>query len=171
MSAVVYARLPDALKQTLQAFASERALTQNGAVIELLEQGLQALAKQQSLADLQHQLALQTNKLATTRARLREAELNLRAARQREQLTARTYSAVAQRARRQLASCPQCRTRLHGNDLFVSGHCPTCNKPLSSLLTPSPRAGGPDKDQYHALLGALGVLLGLALTSNADNTG
>jgi hypothetical protein len=42
VSAVVYARVPEALKQTLEARARERGLSQTATVVELLERGLQA---------------------------------------------------------------------------------------------------------------------------------
>jgi hypothetical protein len=39
----------------------------------------------------------------------------------------------------------------------------------ATLLTPTPRAGL-DRDEYLALLGALGVLVGLALATSPENT-
>ena len=83
----------------------------------------------------------------------------------REQLTARTYSAFAKRARHELAPCPRCRKPLLGSDLLASGRCPHCNKPLTSLLVPT-RTANLDHNEYVALLGALGVLVGLALTTD-----
>ena len=167
MSAVVYARLPESLKQDLKARASERGLTVNRALVELLEQGLAREANAHSLAELEGTAARQSEELAQTRARLQEAELRLQAATGREQLRARIERALAERARHELAACPRCREPVRGSDLLVSGHCPkgTCRAPLTSLLTPTPRAGAPDKDEYFALLGALGALVGLALTT------
>jgi hypothetical protein len=56
--------------------------------------------------------------------------------------------------------------------LLVSGRCPNCSRAITVLLTPRPQTGAADKDEYPALLGALGSLLGLALvTSNDDDTG
>jgi hypothetical protein len=78
--------------------------------------------------------------------------------------------ALAERARHELASCPQCRQPLRGYDLLVTGHCPNCNRAVTTLLTPRPQTGAPDKDEYLALLGALGGLLGLALTTSNDPT-
>jgi hypothetical protein len=37
------------------------------------------------------------------------------------------------------------------------------------LLTPRPQLGAPDKDEYLALLGALGGLIGLALATTSDD--
>ena len=100
MSAVVYARLPESLKQDLQALASERGLTVNRALVELLEQGLAREANAHSLAELEGTAARQSEELAQTRARLQEAELRLQAATGREQLRARIPRSDRARARR-----------------------------------------------------------------------
>ncbi len=150
MSAVVYARVPDSLKTALEAFASEHSLTLTRGVVELLERGLEQIAQEQPAAGLEE-----------TRARLQEAELRLQTALERERLTAHCYSAVVERSRQPLVSCPNCRKPVSGSDLLVSGRCPHCTKALTSLLVPTPRAGT-DRDEYLALLGALGVLVGLA---------
>jgi len=61
---------------------------------------------------------------------------------------------------------------VRGDDLLVSGHCPNpnCRAALSSLLLPAPRAGF-DPNEYLALLGALGVLVGVALATSAESKG
>lgn len=82
--------------------------------------------------------------------------------------TAASFRTLAERARGELASCPQCRKPLRGSDLLVSGHCPGCERAITTLLTPRPQLGAPDKDEYLALLGALGRLLGLAPVRNGD---
>jgi hypothetical protein len=167
MSAVVYARVPDALKQGLEAHAAERALSLTAAVVELVGRGLEASTDEQSIADLERKLAGATRALAETRSRLSHAELSLRAAREREELTMRIYTAFAERARHELARCPQCRQPVRGSDLFISGHCSNCEKALTSLLVPT-RLAGLVQHEYLALLGALSVLVGLARTSAAE---
>jgi hypothetical protein len=169
VSSVVYARVPDSLKRALDAHAAERGLTLTAAVVELVEHGLEAIAEERPVAELERELALSTSELEQTRGRLREAELGLQAAREREQTSARTYSALAERTRQQLASCPRCREPVRGSDLLVSGHCPNCSQALTSLLTPAPRAGGLDNNEYLALVGALGVFVGAALASSAES--
>ncbi len=170
VSAVVYARVPDSLKQTLEAHAQERALSLTQAVVELVEHGLEASADEQFVTELERKLAASTSELAKTRARLKQAELGVQAAREREQTTARTYTAFAERARHELASCPGCGKPLRGSDLLVSGHCPHCKKTLTSLLVPT-RIGSLVQNEYLALLGALGVLVGLATATSAESTG
>ena len=168
MSAVVYTRVADALKQALGARARERGLSLNATVCELIDKGLAASAEERSSDGLERKLAASASELEQTRARLAEAERRLQAAREREQTSARAQRALAERARHQLASCPQCRQPVRGFDLLVSGHCPNCNKAISALLTPRPQIGAPDRDAYLALLGALGGLVGLALASTSD---
>jgi hypothetical protein len=59
---------------------------------------------------------------------------------------------------------------VRGSDLLVSGHCSNCDKALTSLLVPT-RFAELVQNEYLALLGALGVLVGLALATDADGTG
>ena len=92
----------------------------------------------------------------------------LSAPRQIGETSSRSMVPVAERARQALGLCPQCREPLAASDLLVSGRCPNCLKPLTTLLLPAPRANF-DRDEYLALLGALGVLAGLALASTADS--
>jgi hypothetical protein len=99
--------------------------------------------------------------------RLKQAELGLKAAIEREQLSARIYAAFAERARHELASCPQCHQPLRGSDLLVSGHCRNCDNALTSLLVPT-RIGSLVVNEYSALLGALGVL---AVATSAEDAG
>jgi hypothetical protein len=152
MSAVVYARVPDALKQDLEAHAAERGLSLTRAVVELLERGLEARTDELTAA---------TGALADTRRRLTQAELGLQVAREREATTTRAYTAFAARARHELARCPQCRQPVRGSELLVDGHCSNCDKALTQLLVPT-RFTGLIENEYLALLGALSVLVGLA---------
>lgn len=62
--------------------------------------------------------------------------------------------------RQELARCPLCRTPVSGKDLLRRGRCPHCGRALTSLLAPT--RAGLDRDEWIALLGALGVLAGLA---------
>jgi len=57
---------------------------------------------------------------------------------------------------------------VHGSDLLVSGRCPHCNKALTSLLLQT-RTADLVQNEYLALLGALGVLVGLALATTDQN--
>ncbi len=170
MSPVLYARVPEALKQALQAHAAGRGLSQTRAIVELLEEGLQASRDERSLAALESTLARSQGELQATRVRVRELELALEAAREREEQRARTYRALAARVRQELASCPRCRKPVRGSDLLVSGRCPHCGKAVTELLAPAPKSAL-DQTEYLALLGALGLLTGLALASAGEEAG
>jgi hypothetical protein len=167
VSSVVYARVPDPLKQALAARARERGLSVTAAVVALLERGLNA-GEQERAGERERELAASASELERTRTRLAEAELRLKAAQEREELIARTYGAFAERAQGELALCPQCRKPLRGSDFFVSGHCPNCERAITTLLTPRAQTGAPDRDAYLALLGALGGLVALALASSTS---
>jgi hypothetical protein len=166
VSTVVYARVPDSLKQALATRATERGLSLTAAAVALLEQGLDA-SEEERARKREGELEACAAELERTRARLAEAEAALTLAREREQLTATSFRAFAERARGELASCPQCRTPLRGSDLLVRGHCPSCARPITALLLPRPQTGAPDRDAYLALLGALGGLVGLALATTS----
>jgi hypothetical protein len=161
---VVFARVPGRLKQAVVARARERGQTLTAVVVELLERSLRASADGEQFGA---RLAASAGELEQVRARLEQAECELRAAREREQLIARTYAAFAERAGHELASCPQCRAPLRGVDLLVSGRCPGCANALTSLLVPT-RFGSLVVHEYSALLGAVGVLAGLAAATSAD---
>jgi hypothetical protein len=77
MSTVLYARVPDSLKQALDAHRSARGLTMTRAVVELLEHGLEASADKPRVTELEGKLAACARERAQTRTRLREAELRL----------------------------------------------------------------------------------------------
>ncbi len=89
MSAVLYARLPDTLKQTLHTHARERGLTLTQALVQLLEGAFQTIANEESLGELERQLQGASSELADTRGQLKEAQLGLQGAREREQTGAR----------------------------------------------------------------------------------
>jgi len=167
VSAVLYTRAPDALKQALTAHAARRGLSQTRATVELLEQGLAGSTDERWLAKLEGKLARSQGELEATRVRVRELELALQAAREREEQSARTYAAFAARVRQVLARCPRCTKSVRGSDLLVTGRCPHCDQAVTELLAPAPRSGL-DQTEYLALLGALGVLTGLALASASE---
>jgi hypothetical protein len=169
VSTVVYLRVPDALKQALEVRARERGLSLTAAVVALLERGLDASADERA-REREGELAASAAELERTQARLVEIEAALALAREREQLTASSFRALAERARGRLAVCPQCRKPLRGSDLLVSGHCPNCDRAITALLLPRQQTGAPDRDAYLALLGALGSLVALALASTSGGT-
>ncbi|MGH3082743.1 MAG: hypothetical protein ACRDNP_01565 [Gaiellaceae bacterium] len=165
---VVYGRVPQALKQALTTYAGERGRSLNATLCELLERGLAQNARDAAGEELERALAASARELEQTRARLAAAEGRLAAAREQEERTKGTLRALAERARHELGHCPQCRTPVRGFDYLVRGRCPHCGKALTVFLTPRMQVGAPERDEYLALLGALGALVGLAGASALD---
>lgn len=156
MSQVLYARLPDELKDATDAYASNRGATLTRAVVELLHRGLTAVAEEASIE------SLQTN-LARTRAENEQIQAELRVAKSELQALA----TLAQRAGSAVGRCPnqRCREEITGYDLLGVGRCPKCEQPLTSLITPAPKSGL-DQSEYMLLFGALGAVLAIAVLSS-----
>jgi hypothetical protein len=163
MSQVIYARVPDTLKEAVDIYATERGTTLTSAVVDLIERGLMATSDAPSVGDLEQ-------KLATIAAEKLEAEASLKSAR----IELQTIQLLAKRAGQTVGSCPRedCSSPITGQDLLVTGHCPSCNGPLNQLLKlKSPqldgdsghaRPGGLSERDFLLLLGALGVVVGAA---------
>lgn len=163
MSQVIYARVPDQLKDAVDGYAAERGTTLTSAVVDLLEQGLVSTSDAPSVADLEL-------KLATTSAQKMDAEASLRSAR----LELQTLQSLSERTRQTLGQCPSpdCSRPITGYDLLVTGHCPSCGQALTDLLKlkspqtdengDQPRPGGVSERDFLLLLGALGAVVGIA---------
>jgi hypothetical protein len=163
MSHVIYARVPDALKDAVDSYAAERGTTLTSAVADLLERGLASTSDGPSVTQLEL-------KLATTTAMKAELEASLRSAR----LELRTLLSLAERTRQALGQCPrsECSQPITGYDLLVTGQCPACQQVLTDLLklkspqpegnSGQPRSGGVSERDFLLLLGALGAVVGVA---------
>ena len=155
-SEVIYARVPKALKDAADAYASERGATLTKAVADLLDRGLSSASDERSVAELERNLAqIAAEKVAA------EAEL----------LAARTelgaVKSLAQRAGRAVGTCPQCGQVITGYDLLGAGQCSNCCHPLSSLIAPTGSAPTLDQRELMFLVGALGVVLGIAVLASS----
>jgi len=163
MSQVIYARVPDQLKDAVDGYAAERGTTLTSAVVDLLERGLVSTSDAPSVADLEL-------KLATTSAQKAEVEASLRSAR----LELQTLQSLSERIGQTLGQCPRpdCSRPITGYDLLVTGHCPSCRQTLTDLLKlkfpqtdengNQPRPGGVSERDFLLLLGALGAVVGVA---------
>lgn len=148
---VVYARVPTALKEACDAYASQRGATLTGAVVDLLERGLSAVCDERSIAELEKNLAEATAAKNVAEAALRAAQAELGA-----------VKALAQRAGLQVGTCPNCRESITGYDLLGAGACPRCSQALSSLIAPAAASPTLDQRELMFLVGALGAVLGIA---------
>jgi hypothetical protein len=163
MSQVIYARVPDTLKDAVDGYALERGTTLTSAVVNLLERGLVSTSDAPSVAQLEM-------RLATASAQRTEAEASLRSAR----LELQTLQSLSERTRQIVGRCPReaCARPITGYDLLVTGHCSSCREVLTSLLKlkapqpegngEQPQPGGISERDFLLLLGALGAVVGVA---------
>ena len=157
MSQTIYARVPDQIKEAAEEYGSGQGLTLANAVAFLLDRGLQAVGDEGSIASLEQRIAEQHGELEILR--------------QRDRTTSAAYHALAQRTTQPVGTCPQCSTAITGRDLLVTGQCPNpdCRVSLTALLGIGTNGvsakGGLNDGDLKILLGALGLLLGIALVS------
>jgi antitoxin component of RelBE/YafQ-DinJ toxin-antitoxin module len=107
-TATIYARVPVTLKEAADDYAEERGLSLASAVADLLGRGLEASQNESSIRALE--------------ARAAEVEEARNAAR-----------AMTERLQQVLGKCG-CTQELTGNDLLVTGHCPSCKRGVAGLL-------------------------------------
>jgi hypothetical protein len=157
MSQVIYARVPDTLKEAADAYADERGVTLTGAVVDLLARGLAAASDERSVEQLELNLARVTTEKAKVEADLRAAQNELAG-----------FAALAQRANQFIGKCPKkaCSKDITGKDLLVVGSCSACGQSLSSLLTPEAGSSTLDQREFLILLGVIGAVLGVAYVAS-----
>jgi hypothetical protein len=151
----IYIRMPAELKSAVDDHATTRGTTLTAAAVDLLGRGLQALADEKSVADLQAALASAFAEKAAAEAALVTARAQLA-----------TLGNFVDRASQRVGTCPKCRKPISGADVFAASRCPSCDQPLTELLVPK-TSGTAGIDQRELLLfaGALGALIGVALLS------
>ncbi len=148
---MIYARVPAALKDAADSYASEHGTTLTAAVADLLDRGLTQVSDERAMADLRASLS----RLSTEKA---DAEAELQTA--RAQVAA--LSTFAQQASRRIGTCPTCNEQITGHDLLVTGTCRHCGRALSGLIAPGRSGSAIDQRELMILVGAVGVLLGIA---------
>lgn len=138
---VLYARTNPALKLAVDAYALNRGLKMNAAVIDLVQRGLAAAAEED-----------------TTRARLEHLEA------ERAALTAKlsgfqnqsqVLTAFLEQTMGPVGVCPSCSHKVTGLDLLRT-RCPKCGSALSTLQSTSKPLDG----QLVNLIGAAALLAG-----------
>lgn len=156
---VIYARVPPALKQDVQAYAQTVGLSVNSAVASLLEAGLSAAA--QSGEELTDEIRAKELQIAELRSVLADRDTSLRGLeQQRADLTA-AVEGLAGRLERAVGRCPSCHKSVTGTNVLIDGSCASCGRSLSSLLAED--RAQLNQNDYLVLVGALGVLLALAM--------
>jgi hypothetical protein len=161
MTQVIYARVPESLKDAADAYSEECGVTLTSAVVDLLGRGLAAVSDEKSIGDLEAKLALVSADKAKVEAHLASATSELGALR-----------AFAQRAAQNVGSCPNpgCQQTITGYELLALNQCGHCKQPLMDLLAPKSNKSTLDQREIGVLLGALGAaLLGVAIVAAASS--
>lgn len=156
-SAVIYARVPESLKEAIDSYALERGTTLTSAVSDLLERGLVSVSNEPSIAELESQvsaLTIENSKLASELQIVR-SELQ-------------PLVAISQRSQLEVGVCPAttCGKPITGFDLLVTGKCKACGGTLSGLLVEQSKSGGLNQQEFLMLIGFLGAAIGIALLAS-----
>jgi hypothetical protein len=159
---VIYARIPASLKERVEEYGSEHALTTTSAVVELLQRGLESVSNAPSIARLEQRAAELEDQLDGASSKLREVETRAAGLEARERNAAAAYEGLRRRTDQVVGECPYCKRAIRGYDLFVTGHCSECEKPVSGLLIGAGKTAGLDQKELLLLLGAIGILVGMA---------
>jgi hypothetical protein len=164
-SQVIYARVPSELKARAQDYADERGQKPALALAELIDKGLQ---KTETIRDLRLRVDQLEAELVAARGQLSSTEAGMNVLRDRQRTLESAYQALAGRLSRPLGACPSCHQSVTGRDLFVDGRCPNqaCGKDIASLLAPDPT--GFDRGEFLLLVGAVGLVLGIALIQSKN---
>lgn len=167
MSQTLYARVPDAVKEAVDAHAESRGLTLAACVAELLERGLASHEDGPVVARLEARIEKMQRELTQTRLELEQAEMRVDTMREREQGVVNAQRSLAQRMQLIVGQCAKCSGVVRGEDLLVAGVCRNCTAPLTSLLTNrSQGTSGIKQEEFLLVLGAVGVLLGAAVLAS-----
>jgi hypothetical protein len=159
MSHVIYARVPETLKEVVDGYAEERGVTLTSAAVDLLERGMAAVSDERSITNLETKLAQVTAEKAQSEAKLAVVMNELGGLR-----------AFAQRAVQAVGTCPNpaCGQAITGYDLLALGRCNHCQQILTDLLAPRTSSANLNQRDVGLLLGALGVaLIGAAIIGSA----
>ena len=151
-----------------EAYASTRNLTQTAAVVELLARGVEAAEEADAAVAATARAAELERELAEARTARQAEALKRQQAEQQHQFFQRAAQTWTTRANQQVGHCPneKCKSPISGYDLFVSGQCSACERPLTSML--APEKPGLDQKELLVLFGAVGLLLGVVALSKGN---
>jgi hypothetical protein len=149
MSQVIYARVPDTVKEDVEGYADVHGLTLSSAAVDLLQRGLAAAAEEKSITNLETKVAKLNADKVSLEAKLSVATTETSA-----------FRSFAQRASTtNVGACPSCSKPISGLDLLGTGRCSQCQTSLLDLLAPQKAKPLLDERAVGALVGALGVIL------------
>ena len=153
MSQVVYARVPDALKDALDAYATTAGTTLTAAVVDLLGRGLASTSDERSIDELRARLAAEVDQRRQLEAAVHASRVELGA-----------LEMLRQRSAHTVATCPnpQCGAEVSGFDVLATGRCTSCGHSLGQLAASAAALRSVDQRELLLLLGAIGTVLGVA---------
>lgn len=170
--ATIYARIPDELKTALDDYQSQRKVKLTAAMVELMEIGLGAVTDKTTVAALTERLSAAEAAAAVAREMAVQAENARQALESRMNSQADAFAAVGGALNQTIGKCPNpnCGKPISGRDLVVSHACGTCGGSLADLLDPAQTHGSSiNGTQYLLLIGALGLLVGMAVVAQSKN--
>jgi hypothetical protein len=146
MTATIYARVTDELKEATDRYAEDHGMSLASAVSDLLARGLEAAGGEQSVRTLE----LRAQELQSELDRVREAT-----------------GSVESRLKQVLGSC-QCGQELTGRDLLLVGRCPNCSRGVGGLLAGSAESEGSlNRSELAPFMAGIGVALALIVVAYA----
>lgn len=163
MNSVIYAQVPFDVKRAATTYSREHSISLAAAVGSLIEKGIAAEALQARNAELAARVRDLEQELALARSSLEETRRSAAALEDRHRAVTAAYQMASEALERPIGHCQVngCGVPISGRDLLVSQRCPSCGAELTSLAAPSTTKL--DERQYLLLLGALGLLLGMAM--------
>ena len=158
-SQVIYARVPEVLKDAVDDYATQTGVSLTAAVVDLLGRGHDAASAPVSRDEYEAKVGQLETEVTRLAAELRAATGELA-----------TLRALADRTRKPVGTCPTCRCEVRGYDLLATGQCPHCTAALPDMLSlttsgaKSARtvAGTFNERDLLLLLGAVGAVVGVA---------
>ena len=146
MTATIYARVSEELKEATDRYADDRGMSLASAVADLLSRGLQEAGDEASVRTL----AARAQELQGELARVRDAA-----------------ETMGGRLKQVLGTC-QCGSPLSGNDLLLTGQCPKCSRGVAGLLAGTSEGGGSlNRSEFAPFMTGIGVALTLIILAYA----
>lgn len=150
MSQVIYARVPDTVKDDVEDYADTQGVSLTSAVVDLIQRGLSAVAEQKSIANLESKLARTSAEKSAVESRLAVASNEVAALRSFADRAVQTT----------VGKCPKCQQPISGFDLLGRSHCSQCGQSLLGLLAPKSNSQPAlDERELGFVVGALGAAL------------
>lgn len=152
----LYFRTSAKVREDVGQFGGERSLTLSSALAALVERGLEAVANEESI----HELEAKAQRLGKEVAVLRERDRGWQTA---------FNSLQGQLKTLRVGRCPNCDEQVTAYDQLLARKCPACNQPLEQVVVEKAEEFPP---ALAALVGAVGGLLfGIASASQGVNAG